>query len=78
MIEFLKRIFLSKAAKVVYLFALFFGYAAALFAGIFIPIHAHFGFFAIPIATAVIVAGPSYYKAFKWCLNGAMNANKEK
>lgn len=78
MIEFLKRIFLSKAAKVVYLFVLFFGYATALFAGIFIPIHAHFGFFAIPIGAAVIVAGPLYYKAFKWCLEGAMSSTPKK
>lgn len=69
--DWLIKIFTSKPARIVYFIVLIFGYAAALFAGIFIPVHAHFGFFAIPIAAAVIVAGPSYLKALKWCINGA-------
>ena len=67
------KLLTSKTAKIVYLFILVFAYAAALFAGIFIPITAGYGFWAIPIAAAVIVAAPSYYKAFKWCLDGAMS-----
>lgn len=69
MIDFLRQIFTSKPAKVFYMFVLIFGWAAALVAGIAIPVDAGYSFWAIPIAAAVLVSGPTYLKALKWCLN---------
>lgn len=67
--EWLIKILTSKPAKIVYMVVLALAYLAAFAAGIAIPVKAGLGFFAIPIVAAVAVAGPTYYKAFKKCLD---------
>ena len=72
--EWFLEIFAGKAAAVTYMLLLPFAYVAALLAGIFIPAGTGYGFFSIPIAAAVLAAGPTYCKAFKWSLNRAMES----